>query len=800
MSQETVQPSAATSSEGSFGEASSEQVFDLLVVGGGPGGLAAACRGQELGLSVLVIDYDDLMKRIRDYGKDKLILPSFGGGDRMCFPKGGDLVSALHFAPIDKDEMCRSWKEVALGQAIDHRIGAELTGLERQEDGLLLARIWDHSGRCDASIRARFVVLALGRGVPRRFDIPGNTEGIAFRLTDAQAYVGQPACVIGGGTSAAEAVIALSNAKVTAGDPSEVYWSYRGDKMPRVSKALAEAFFEAYVGNGNVRYYPRSEPTAIVTAEDRREYLSLRWDRRRMDGRPMETSHLEFPKEACIACIGEDIPETLLAEMGIPMATGGPRNRKRMVVNQYLETRQPNVFLVGDLLSQAYFETEDFDADPASFREVTHRGNIKSAMRDGVLVAQVVRQRLDGVTSVETALEDAEDPPGASSDLGLAGAPVLDRPVAAASGPPDVAGQREQQAWGAFLVRTLPGGVDETEIPVPEKGVTTIGRSGCDFSVPSDTLMAERHASISSVEGAFFLRDDGSSSGVFLRLRPARKWPLEDGDVVRAGRQFLLFSQTEEGFRITHFDSSGREAGRHDLTDGVVILGRQAPDITLDAEDRSLSRRHLAVSVELGRLYVKDLKSANGTDYRVRHSVPLEHGDRFRVGNQLLTFYRRDDAALASVHPASALPASALPASNSQAVSSPVPVAAQGSSPLIAAPVAAGQASSPSQASSADPAAASVVIFEGAGLSSVIDANLSICELAERDGVPITAECHSGICGSDPIRILSGHENLDGEAGDQERETLEDLCDLEPGDCRLACMVRAKGPVKVEIL
>ena len=57
-------------------------------------------------MSVLVVDYDDLMKRIRDYAKDKLILPSFGGGDQMCFPVGGEMVSCLHFDPIDKDDMC----------------------------------------------------------------------------------------------------------------------------------------------------------------------------------------------------------------------------------------------------------------------------------------------------------------------------------------------------------------------------------------------------------------------------------------------------------------------------------------------------------------------------------------------------------------------------------------------------------------------------------------------------------------------------------------------------------------------
>ena len=52
-------------------------VLDMLVVGGGPAGTATAFHAKELGLSALVIDYDDLMKRIRDYPKDKMILPDF---------------------------------------------------------------------------------------------------------------------------------------------------------------------------------------------------------------------------------------------------------------------------------------------------------------------------------------------------------------------------------------------------------------------------------------------------------------------------------------------------------------------------------------------------------------------------------------------------------------------------------------------------------------------------------------------------------------------------------------------------
>jgi ferredoxin len=61
------------------------------------------------------------------------------------------------------------------------------------------------------------------------------------------------------------------------------------------------------------------------------------------------------------------------------------------------------------------------------------------------------------------------------------------------------------------------------------------------------------------------------------------------------------------------------------------------------------------------------------------------------------------------------------------------------------------------------------------------------------------AECHAGICGSDPVRIISGAENINP-LGDEEQGTLEDICGVPAGECRLACMVRPQGAIEVEIL
>lgn len=75
----------------------------------------------------------------------------------------------------------------------------------------------------------------------------------------------------------------------------------------------------------------------------------------------------------------------------------------------------------------------------------------------------------------------------------------------------------------------------------------------------------------------------------------------------------------------------------------------------------------------------------------------------------------------------------------------------------------------------------------------------SICDVAEKMGLKIDAECHAGICGSDPIKVLSGMENLN-EMKDPEKATIEDICDLDPRECRLACLAIPKGKVVVMIL
>ena len=761
-------------------------ILDLIIVGGGPAGTAAAFRARELGLAALVIDYDDLMKRIRDYAKDKLILPDFGGGDKMRFPKGGAMLDALAFGAIEKDAMCELWKSYYVDFAIPAQIGLELLGVQRQPAGYFELRAYNHNSKSEIVYKTRHVVLGIGRGVPRRFDIPGNTEGIAYRLTSGDAYVGAPACVIGGGTSAAEAVIEISKAKIAAGDRSAVYWSYRGDKLPKVSKALAEVFFDAYIGNGNIRYHPNSEPVAVMTGDDRRDYLAVRIDRRAIQQRPNESLLLEFLKESCVACIGEDIPESLLASMGISMVVGGPSGKKRMLVNRYLETAQSNIFLIGDILTQAYLETDDFAADPSTFNEIKHRGNIKAALVDGVLVAEVIRQRIDGVEHVSARVEFADAPAPSTVQRptmlpGIAEALPVQAEVPEASLPVE----RRDAGSDAFLVRLLPGGVEEQEFPLKRDGITTLGRGNADIAFPDDELLSDAHASILHTREGYFLRDDGSATGVYFRAPEGKMIELAQGSVVRLGRQFLVVERNNGRFGFIHYKATGEEQQRKEVDERALVLGRDAPDMTLAADDMVLSRRHIALMVKDGSLFLKDLKSLNGTFLKVQNPVLLQQNDRFRIGRQ--TFRINLAAEIRNDQRHSGLIAGFDDMAKARKTGSAVPAAV---------PVEAAQAAA---AAAGVPAGALAVTFRALGKTIAFEKGKSLCEIAEKNGIKIVAECHAGICGSDPVRICAGAANLNALSA-AEKETLEDICELAPGEYRLACMVRPTGAVDVDLV
>jgi thioredoxin reductase/ferredoxin/pSer/pThr/pTyr-binding forkhead associated (FHA) protein len=760
------------------------ETLDVLIVGAGPAGTGAAFRARELGLSALVVEMDDVLAKIRDFPKEKDILPNYGKADTMGFPDTGDLLRSLHFEPVDPETLHSRWKALYAEHSVPVKVGVELTALE-EADGCWTVQLRNRNLRADETVRARTVVLALGRGVPRRFDIPGNLDDIAYRLSDPNDYVGDPVLVVGGGTSAAEAVIAISNAKAKAEDRAGVYWAYRGDSMPRVNSALSDAFFEAYLGNGNITYCKRSDPVAVVTAEDKKEYLAVRVDRKLIEGRPNEASHLEFPKHRVVACIGEEFPERFLDGLRVPLAVGGRPKKKRALVSSELESGRAGIFVIGDTLSDYHLTTGDF-GDPSGNEVVERTGNIKSGLLDGVRVIEVIRQRLSGTSGGPVVVPVT---PAAQS----AAAAVEDRKPAAVGAETDFtiraltsgdAAAVPEERVAAYLVALLPDDSKGESHPVRENQSVTLGRSEGDIRFPQDTWLSPRHASLASAADGFLLRDDGGQTGVYLRLAAGRALAVPPGSYVRVGTHFLRFVVQDGKAIVENRTWEGQLVGTHPVSAAVMTLGRTIADVEIDPEDLTISKRHLSVQFVEGKLLVADAGSTNGSYLKVNGSVPVQDGDEIRLGQQRLRLeIVKEEARQAQQR----MEQSGTITFRAMAPAAPAPPTPAGPAPSV--PAAPARAAAPGECE---------IVFANLDRAVVVDPEYSILEAAEENDIEMACDCRGGTCGADPVRILAGIENV-SEVEPLEAEWLKKF-GFEAPECRFACMARVSGNVTVEIL
>ena len=161
-------------------------MYDIIIVGGGPAGLTAAIYGLRAGKTVLVIEKS-----------------SFGG--QIAFsPKVENIPGTLQ---ISGSEFAEKLVEQAMA------LGAEVeletvTGVEKQGD---IFKLFTEDG---ATFEGKTVILALGVK-HRMLGLPGEEElvgkGLSFcAVCDGAFYEGQDTAMIGGGNSALQEALLLS--------------------------------------------------------------------------------------------------------------------------------------------------------------------------------------------------------------------------------------------------------------------------------------------------------------------------------------------------------------------------------------------------------------------------------------------------------------------------------------------------------------------------------------------------------------------------------------------------------------
>ncbi len=178
-------------------KAQNGNVLDLCVVGSGPAGLAAALQAKAHNLRFLALDQEVLGGTVAKYPRRKLV---------MTQPVALPLYGKLKRTSYSKEELMELWGNLVSKYQLPIHTGQEFLGLEKTSDGNFLVKT------SKGEHQSRFVCLALGRrGTPRKLGVPGeDLPKVTYNLIDAQSYQGRRLLVVGGGDSAIEAALGLS--------------------------------------------------------------------------------------------------------------------------------------------------------------------------------------------------------------------------------------------------------------------------------------------------------------------------------------------------------------------------------------------------------------------------------------------------------------------------------------------------------------------------------------------------------------------------------------------------------------
>jgi pSer/pThr/pTyr-binding forkhead associated (FHA) protein len=182
-----------------------------------------------------------------------------------------------------------------------------------------------------------------------------------------------------------------------------------------------------------------------------------------------------------------------------------------------------------------------------------------------------------------------------------------------------------------------------------------VGRREGAIIFAEDTLVSPKHANFLYRDAKLFVRDEGSTNGVFVRIK--NSVPLESGTFFLIGEQLLQVEAAAPDFgpqpdaEGTYFYASPKRASKMRLIQrlrggdiGVIFrargdsisIGREGNDVNFP-DDPFISGHHAQVAISAeGRFTLTDLGSKNGTFVRIAAETGLGNGDYVFIGQQLL--------------------------------------------------------------------------------------------------------------------------------------------------------------------
>ena len=304
--------------------------FDLLIIGAGPAGLSAADAAAQEGLSYLVIEKGTIANTIRHYPVGRTLFSTVNELEM----REGTLVPVRE--KPTREELLSHYIHFVLDQNLNINTDEEVTDVRLESDGFVVSTI----GRAEvtrqraSSYRARRVLFAIGAMAhARRLNIAGeDLPKVHHLFVEPYPYVRKDALVVGGGNSAAEAALFLSQegARTTMAIWRED-WENRDPKAGAMKHWVREPL-EQEIAAGRLRVIFYKEVTEITLGEVR-----LTSD---------EDETITLANDVVFVLIGSDADLSLLKKLGIK-TEAGKLTEVPVYDPETFETNVPGLYVAG---------------------------------------------------------------------------------------------------------------------------------------------------------------------------------------------------------------------------------------------------------------------------------------------------------------------------------------------------------------------------------------------------------------------------------------------------------------------
>ena len=241
-----------------------DQIFDIIIIGGGPIGLACALEAKQKGLRYIVIEKGALVNSLYNYPVN---MTFFSTSEKLEI--GGVPFVSNSIKPT-RNESLEYYRRVSISANIDIHLFEEVSSIVKNDTGFSI-------NTNKANYTSKAIIIATGfYDLPFLLNVPGeNLPNVTHYYKDPHFYAFQKVLVVGASNSAVDAALETyrKGAQVTmvirdkeVGERVK-YW-VRPDIVNRITEGSIKAFFNSTIAAIREKEVDINTPEGIVTIEN----------------------------------------------------------------------------------------------------------------------------------------------------------------------------------------------------------------------------------------------------------------------------------------------------------------------------------------------------------------------------------------------------------------------------------------------------------------------------------------------------------------------------------------------------